>query len=289
MSYGPVLGRRARLRRYPAVDDAQRPDLLITGGTVVTATGSRRADVAITGGTIAAVEPDLGGLRASAREIDRRDRAARAAGRGRRPHPHARRDRRRAGPLLPGFGRRRVRRHDDVPRVQQPGDGLHRRPAERSLMTGVRRVAGRDRRRQRHRLRAQPRDERRDADDPIAELPATVEAGVATSKAFMVFDFRLPDAALFEAMRTMGERGGMLEVHCEDPVLLDAAIADALQRGDVSPRYHATTRPPYVEAVATGACARVRPRGGRTDARRPPLVARRPSTRFAEPRRRASE
>jgi dihydropyrimidinase len=68
----------------------------------------------------------------------------------------------------------------------------------------------------------------------------------------MVFDFRLPDERLFEAMRTMARHGGMLQVHCEDPILLDAAIADALQRGDVSPRYHATTRPPYVEAVATG-------------------------------------
>ena len=89
------------------------------------------------------------------------------------------------------------------------------------------------------------------ADDPIAELPATIDAGVATSKAFMVFDFRLPDERLFEAMRVMGRHGGMLQVHCEDPVLLDAAVAAALQRGDVLPRYHATTRPSYVEAVAT--------------------------------------
>jgi dihydropyrimidinase len=43
----------------------------------------------------------------------------------------------------------------------------------------------------------------------------------------------------------------MLQVHCEDPVLLDYAVAASLQRGDVLPRYHATTRPPYVEAVAT--------------------------------------
>ena len=49
----------------------------------------------------------------------------------------------------------------------------------------------------------------------------------------------------------MGRHGGMLQVHCEDPVLLDAAVSAALQRGDVSPRYHATTRPSYVEAVAT--------------------------------------
>jgi dihydropyrimidinase len=89
------------------------------------------------------------------------------------------------------------------------------------------------------------------ADDPLSELPATIEAGVATSKAFMVFDFRLGDQALFDAMRVMGERGGMLQVHCEDPVLLDAGIATALQRGDTLPRYHASVRPPYVEAVAT--------------------------------------
>ncbi len=89
------------------------------------------------------------------------------------------------------------------------------------------------------------------ADDPISELPATIDAGVATSKAFMVFDFRLPDERLFEAMRVMGRHGGMLQVHCEDPVLLDAAVASALQHGDVLPRYHATTRPSYVEAVAT--------------------------------------
>ena len=38
--------------------------------------------------------------------------------------------------------------------------------------------------------------------------------------------------------------------------LLDSAVAAALQRGDVSPRYHATTRPSYVEAVATALSVR---------------------------------
>jgi dihydropyrimidinase len=88
-------------------------------------------------------------------------------------------------------------------------------------------------------------------DDPLAELPATIEAGIATSKAFMVFDFRLPDQALFDAMGVMGRHGGMLQVHCEDPVLLDAAVAGTLARGETEPRFHATSRPPYIEAVAT--------------------------------------
>jgi len=78
-----------------------------------------------------------------------------------------------------------------------------------------------------------------------------VEAGVPTAKAFMVYDFRLSAARLFEAMRELGRLGGMLQVHCEDPVLIDAAVAGALQRGDIAPRYHARTRSPQAEAVAT--------------------------------------
>ena len=85
----------------------------------------------------------------------------------------------------------------------------------------------------------------------LAELPAMVDAGVPTAKAFMVFDFRLADRSIFEAMRVLGGRGGMLEVHCEDPVLIDAAVASALQHGDTSPRHHAATRTTEAEAVAT--------------------------------------
>jgi dihydropyrimidinase len=225
------------------------PDLLITGGTVVTADESRLADVAVTGGRISAVEPDLSGLRASARAtLD-------AAGLLVLPgavdvHTHTRvatdaePDRFFDDSVAAAFGGTTT-----FLSFNNPGTGSSP-AAELSLTTGVREWRA-----------ATESDSAIDyglslavsgrADDAIAELPATIEAGVATSKAFMVFDFRLPDARLFEAMRVMGRHGGMLQVHCEDPVLLDAAIVDALQRGDISPRYHATTRPPYVEAIAT--------------------------------------
>jgi dihydropyrimidinase len=52
-------------------------------------------------------------------------------------------------------------------------------------------------------------------------------------------------------MRIMGTRGGMLQVHCEDPILLDAAVAEHLAHDETAPHYHASSRPPYVEAVAT--------------------------------------
>ncbi len=224
-------------------------DLVLRGGTVVTATGSRLADVAVDGGRIAAIEPDLSGPAGSAAEI------VDATGLLILPgvidaHTHTR----------VGIDEQPDRFFQDSVAAalggttaflafNNPGTGSSP-AAERSLRAGLGEwraatdgdsaidygvslvVSGR-------------------MDDPIAELPAVVDAGVPTCKAFMIFDFRLDDRRLFEAMRVMGDRGAMLEVHCEDPVLLDAAIDAALQRGDVLPHYHAATRPSYVEAVAT--------------------------------------
>lgn len=224
-------------------------DLVIRDGTVVTADGSRVADIAVEGGRIVAIDPDLGGLAAGAREV------VDAAGLLILPgavdvHTHTRvasdahPDRFFQDSVAAAFGGTTT-----FLAFNNPGTGSSL-AAERSLLTGIREWRA-----------ATEGDSAIDiglslavsghADDPIAELPATIDAGIATSKAFMVFDFRLPDDRLFEVMRVMGRHGGMLQVHCEDPILVDAAVADALQRGDVLPRYHATTRPSYVEAVAT--------------------------------------
>jgi dihydropyrimidinase len=88
-------------------------------------------------------------------------------------------------------------------------------------------------------------------DDPVAELARIVGEGVPSAKAFMVFDFRLEDRRLYDAMAAMGRAGGLLQVHCEDPVLIDTAVADALARGATRPRDHAATRSQEAEAVAT--------------------------------------
>ncbi len=87
--------------------------------------------------------------------------------------------------------------------------------------------------------------------NPIRDLPALIEAGVPTFKAFMVYDFRLHDEDLDQAMRTAGQHGGMLQVHCEDPAIIDPLVADALRRGQTTCRYHALTRPSRAEGVAT--------------------------------------
>ncbi|HEY8990123.1 MAG TPA: dihydropyrimidinase [Candidatus Limnocylindrales bacterium] len=225
------------------------PDLLIVGGTVVTVEGSRRADVAIRGGSIEAVEADLSGLAATAREV------VDAGGLLVLPgcidvHTHTRvasdaePDRFYQDSLAAAFGGTTT-----FLAFNNPGTGSSA-AAHRSILAGIEEFR-----------RVTASDGAVDyalsptilggMDDPLAELPAMVDEGVPTAKAFMVFDFRLADRSIFEAMRILGERGGMLEVHCEDPVLIDAAVEAALQRGDTSPRHHAATRSTEAEAVAT--------------------------------------
>jgi dihydropyrimidinase len=225
------------------------PNLLIRGGTVVNAEGSRRADVAVTGGRIVEVEPDLTGLAATADEV------IDAVGLLILPgcvdvHTHTRvasdaePDRFFRDSVAAAFGGTTT-----FLAFNNPGTGSSS-AAHRSILTGV------------DEFRAVTAGDSAvdyalspailgGMDDPLAELPAMVERGVPTAKAFMVFDFRLDDRRIFEAMRILGQQGGMLELHCEDPVLIDAAVADALRRGDTAPQHHAVTRSRDAEAVAT--------------------------------------
>jgi dihydropyrimidinase len=228
---------------------ARGPDLVVVGGTVVTTDGSRRADVAIRNGTIESVDPDLTGPTASARAV------VDAAGLLVLPgcvdvHTHTRvatdaePDRFYQDSLAAAFGGTTT-----FLAFNNPGTGSSP-AAHRSILAGIEEFR-----------RVTTSDSAVDyalspailggMTDPLAELPAMVAAGIPTAKAFMVFDFRLADRSIYEAMRILGELDGMLEVHCEDPVLIDAAIAAALQRGDTSPRHHAATRSTEAEAVAT--------------------------------------
>jgi dihydropyrimidinase len=225
-------------------------DLVVRGGTVVTAEGSRRADIAVRAGEIEAIEADLGGLVSGGgtEVVD-------ATGLLVLPgavdvHTHVRvatdaePDRFFQDSIAAAFGGTTT-----FLAFNNPGTGSSP-AAERSLLAGLREWRA-----------ATERDSAIDyavslaisgrMDDPVAELPAIVDAGVATAKAFMVFDFRLDERRIYESMRVLGERGGMLQVHCEDPVLIDTAVADALARGDTAPHFHATTRSTEAEAVAT--------------------------------------
>jgi dihydropyrimidinase len=223
-------------------------DLVVTGGTVVTAERSFRADVAVSGERIAAVGADLARRHPDARMVD-------ATGMLVLPgvvdvHTHTR---------LPTedeperfFGDSVAAAHGGTTTFlafNNPGTGISDEGSA-SLLAGL------------HEFRARTEGESAvdyalssvisgHQADPVAELPDLVAAGVPTAKAFMVYDFRLSDDALFAALRAMGRAGGMLQVHCENATIIDALVAGAMAAGETGCRHHALTRPTYAEAEAT--------------------------------------
>jgi dihydropyrimidinase len=225
-------------------------DLLVRGGTVVTAAGSRRADVAVEGGRIAAVEQDLAGLAESAHEVIDATNLLVLPG-SIDVHTHTRvasdaePDRFFRDSVAAAFGGTTT-----FLAFNNPGTGSSP-AAARSLLTGLREWRA-----------ATAADSAVDTalslvvssthDDPIAELPAAIAAGVPTFKAFMVSDFGVDDATLSRALATTSAHGGMLEVHCENRAMLEDLTAAHLAAGEIEPHFHASSRPPYVEAEATG-------------------------------------
>ncbi|HET9417672.1 MAG TPA: dihydropyrimidinase [Candidatus Limnocylindria bacterium] len=221
-------------------------DLVVTGGTVVRASGSERADVAILGGRIEAIGPGI--VSKGVPTLDATDMLVLPGAVD--VHTHVR---------LPD--RRHPRRFTDdlaaaaaggtttVLSFNNPGTGISQRGA-RSLLAGLdeflERTEGKapiD-----YGLCSVVTGQQRHALD---ELPELIGRGVPTFKAFMVYDFAIADAALPRLLRTAKDHGGMLQLHCEDPSIIDPLVADALARGDIGPRHHALTRPPDAETAAT--------------------------------------
>ncbi|MCJ0763854.1 dihydropyrimidinase [Variovorax terrae] len=77
--------------------------------------------------------------------------------------------------------------------------------------------------------------------------------GVSSFKMFMAYlgTVMVDDAAIFRAMRMVGEHGGMIALHAENGTVIDLLIREALAQGHTSPRYHALTRPSILEGEAT--------------------------------------
>jgi dihydropyrimidinase len=77
--------------------------------------------------------------------------------------------------------------------------------------------------------------------------------GITSFKMFMAYPgvYYADDGQILRAMQRAGELGALMMMHAENGLAIDVLVAQALARGETSPRYHSLTRPAILEAEAT--------------------------------------
>ncbi|MDZ4720402.1 MAG: dihydropyrimidinase [Roseiflexaceae bacterium] len=90
-------------------------------------------------------------------------------------------------------------------------------------------------------------------DSVMAEIPSCLDLGVSSLKLFMAYKgaLQVDDTTLFRAMQMAAKHGLLIMVHAENGDAIDILIKEAIAEGNLSPKYHALTRPPELEAEAT--------------------------------------
>ncbi len=86
--------------------------------------------------------------------------------------------------------------------------------------------------------------------EELAKLPAQ---GIPSFKLFMAYkgDSMVDDETLYQAMQVAADTGALVMVHAENGGVIEVLRRQAVARGQLTPEYHAKTRPPFTEAEAT--------------------------------------
>jgi len=87
-------------------------------------------------------------------------------------------------------------------------------------------------------------------DERLPQIKSMIDQGVSSFKLFMAYPgvFLVDDATIYKAMKTAGAHGGLICMHAENGVVIDAIVKQALAEGKTAPKYHALTRPTKAEA-----------------------------------------
>lgn len=96
-------------------------------------------------------------------------------------------------------------------------------------------------------------------DAVLAEMPRCVEYGATSMKLFMAYKgaLQVDDTTLFRAMQQAAKHRLLIMVHAENGDAIDVLVREAVEAGDLAPKFHALTRPPELEAEATGRAIRL--------------------------------
>jgi dihydropyrimidinase len=89
------------------------------------------------------------------------------------------------------------------------------------------------------------------SDATEAEIPLVVAAGYPSFKVFMINEFGIGDDAILRLLRAAAAAGAIVNVHAENGDMLDYCTARLLAEGRHDPRHYADSRPALAEAEAT--------------------------------------
>jgi dihydropyrimidinase len=90
-------------------------------------------------------------------------------------------------------------------------------------------------------------------DTTLKEMDACIAAGVNSFKMFMAYPgvFYATDGEILLAMQQAARSGAMVMMHAENGIAIDQLVAQAIAAGRTDPVQHGLTRPPELEAEAT--------------------------------------
>jgi dihydropyrimidinase len=217
-------------------------DLVIRGGTVVTASDQFRADVGVRGGRVAALAEGLRGER----ELDAGGLLVMPGGVDSHCHIEQLRDGGDADEETWETGSRSALAGGTTSVVTfstqfkgrpiGPSLAEYRGRAERGAMVDY----------SFHQIVTDPTDE------VIAELPGIVESGIRSLKVFLTYDpLHLDDRQFLRVLAAARRLGAFVTVHCENYAAIAWRTAALLADGRTAPKYHAWSRPSVVEREAT--------------------------------------
>jgi dihydropyrimidinase len=85
----------------------------------------------------------------------------------------------------------------------------------------------------------------------LKEIEKSVEYGVPSFKLYMVYkDMMVDDGVIAEVLERSKETGALIEIHAENPYLIDSRIRKFKSEGKTSAWYHYESRPEFVETDA---------------------------------------
>ncbi|HXJ22095.1 MAG TPA: amidohydrolase family protein [Polyangia bacterium] len=221
----------------------RRLDLVVRGGTVVTADGRQRADIGVADGRVA----QIGGSMTGAREIDASDRFVLPGG----VDPHVHLNVESLDPSEPDWV-------DDYTSGSEaalaggittvgnmsyvlPWETIADRVRAESVLVARQAIADVFF----HAVILIP------SPQILAEVPPAVAAGQSSVKIFMCFpSFEAGARDFARIMRSAGEAGGMTLIHCEDLATIECCTAVLSARAQTAMSHFAESRPVESESIA---------------------------------------